>query len=195
MWHSEHSRHYLNINGKKLLSLILGQETLPEEDRHGAKCHLVKTPRAPNFCGAGAGGNVEQESKEQLGYLLTCYFSWAPRALPFPPTDKCLKPWCCTPWTPASQLWFKKISCFRIFGIQNLSAFLCKVTWEVWSGRCAKSAKITHTFAGSPDFSMEHGNHHTWAQKHSQKIKSKQFSLWHLKTLSNLGSKCTLGKI
>lgn len=86
----------------------------------------------------GAGRYVEEESKKQSGWLLMCYFSWTPTALPFPPTDKGLKLWCCTPWTPASQLRFKKISCFRLFGIQNLSAFLFKVTREVWSGRCAE---------------------------------------------------------
>lgn len=75
MWHPEHSRHTLNTNDKKLLLLMLGQETLPEEARYRAKCHLVKTPRTPHFCGARAGGHVEQESKNQSGWLLTCYFS------------------------------------------------------------------------------------------------------------------------
>lgn len=193
MWHPEHSRHYLNISDKKLLSLMLGQETLPEEARHRAKCHLVKTSRTPHFCGAGAGGQVEQDFKKQSGWLLTRYCSRAPTALPFPAADQCLKPWCCTPWTPASQLRFKKTSCFRLFGIQNLSVFLCEVTWEIWSGRCAE---ITLTFAGSPDFSMKkHGNH--CIQKHSQKIKChfKLFNSWHLKNLSNLGSKWTPSKI
>lgn len=141
----------------------LGQEVLPEEARHKAKSHhLANILRTPHFW-------AHRKRAKEAVRLLTCYFSWATPPAPIcPPTVKCLKLWCCMSWTPASLLRFKHISCLGPFRIQNLGAFLCKVTWEIWSGGCAQ---ITLAHAGGPDFSMRQGSHCTLARKHSKKRK------------------------
>lgn len=160
----------------------LGKEALPEEARHKAKSHLlVNTLRTSHFWACGA--------RAQKVRLLTCYFSWAtPPALLCPRAVTCLTLWCCTAWTPASQLRFRRL---LPFGIQKLGIFFCKVTWKIWSGRCAQ---ITPTHAGSHDFSIKHGSYHHFSSKNSQKRKCR-FSLlrsWHLKDPTKLGAKLTV---